>query len=88
MEVYVLVKNDLSVDSGTFDTEVIGVYENFSMAQTEMQAQMVDAKQKFQNYDFNEDAYVEGDMSWSIWELGQYASNHIDLIIQCETIQK
>ena len=88
MEVYVLIKNDLDVDGGTFDTEVIGVYENFSMAQTEMQAQMVEAKQKFQNYDFEEDEYVEGDMSWSIWELGEYAVNHIDLIIQCETIQQ
>lgn len=88
MEVYVLIKNDLSVDSGTFDTEVIGVYENFSMAQTEMQAQMVEARHNFHNCDFEEDAYVEGDMSWSIWELGEYATNHIDLIIQCETIQK
>ena len=88
MEVYVLIKNDLDVDGGVYDTYVIGVYENFKMAQTEMQAQMVEARQKFQDYDFNEDAYVDGDMSWSIWELGEYAANHIDLIIQCETIQK
>ena len=87
MTVYVLVKNDLDVDKGTFDTTVIGVYERLSMAETEFKAQMVEAKQQFQKYDFNEDEYVEGDMSWSIWELGEYASNHIDLIIQEMTVE-
>ena len=87
MTVYVLVKNDLDVDKGTFDTTVIGVYERLSMAETEFKAQMVEAKQDFQNYDYEQTDYVEGDMSWSIWELGEYVSNHIDLIIQEMTVE-
>ena len=87
MEVYVLVRNDCNVDGGLINTEVIGVYENFSMAQTEMQAQMNEVKQYFQNCDYENDIYAEGDMSWSIWEVDGYTYNRVDLIIECKTVQ-
>lgn len=89
MEVYVLIKNDLDVDGGIFETEVVGVYETFSQAERKMQVLMNEARDSFEEkYDIEQDEYVEGDMSWSIWELGEYATNHIDLIIQCKEIEQ
>lgn len=87
MEVYVLVCNSVNVDGGDFVTEVIGVYKTFGQAQKVMEQHMVDIRNEFDYCDFEEEEYVDGDMSWSIWEREEYASNHCDLIIECKTVQ-
>lgn len=87
MEVYVLVCNSINVDSGDFVTEVIGVYQEFGKAQEVMERHIIDIRNEYDYCDTEEEDYVDGDMTWSIWEKGEYASNHCDLIIQCVEIE-
>lgn len=86
MEVYVLVCNSVNVDGGDFTTEVVGVYQEFAQALKVMKQYMKHIREEFEDYDFEEEKYVDGDMSWSIWEKEQYASNHCDLIIEYRTV--
>jgi hypothetical protein len=86
MQVFVLVKTTEDVNE-EFDTEVVGVYEHLSMAETEFKAQMVEVKQQFQNLDYEEDDYVDGDMSWTIWEKDTSTYSYINLVIQCKTVE-
>ena len=82
LKVYVLVCNYLNVDSGDCNTEILGVYEDFGLAQYQMERHMVDIRNEFGYCDVEESDYVDGDMSWSIWEKGEYMSHHCDLIIE------
>ena len=50
-----------------------------------MKQEIKDTRNDFKDYDTEEEDYVEGDMSWSIWEKEQYMSHHCDIKIQeCE----
>ena len=83
MEVYVLTIV-WQRDSGDFGSDT-KVFSSFERAQQEMEIQMESARFDFDDLDTEEDDYVEGDMSWSIWESGEYAYNHCDITIkQCE----
>lgn len=82
MEIFVLVCEYTNVDSGDFDTSVIGAYRTFGEAQEEMEKQMVEIRKDYDYCDTEEDNYVEGDMGWSIWEKEGYAYNHCLLTIQ------
>ncbi|MCR4661717.1 MAG: hypothetical protein K5765_06960 [Clostridia bacterium] len=86
-KVYVLVSNYVDVDSGDFNTEVIGVWENFNGANKELKKLMAQTREDFEDYDTEEEDYVDGDMTWSIWEEGEYSNHRCDLIIQCKEIQ-
>lgn len=82
MVVYVLVQDYVCVDSGDFKTDVIGVYETFDLAKSRMEQEMKDIRKEMsERYDIEEDNYVEGDMSWSIWEKGEFATYHCVLEI-------
>lgn len=85
MTIYVLVSNYLNVDSGDCDTIVIGVYSTYEQAQERMKQEMEVTRNYFEYIDTDENDFVEGDMSWSIWETGEYMSHHCDIIInECE----
>lgn len=79
--VYVLVSNYVNVDSGDFSTEVIGVYSTFDKAHQRMLKEMNQARCDMAYVDLEEEEFVDGDMSWSIWEKENYPSLHCDLII-------
>lgn len=85
MSVYVLTSNYVCVDSGEYESRVDGVYENIEDALKQMEQEIKDTRNDFVYCDTEEDAYVEGDMSWSIWEKGEYVSHHCDIqITECE----
>lgn len=86
MFVYVLTCNFIDVDGGTFDTTVIGTFKTIELAQRMLKLEMKKARKDFKDYDAKEDTFVEGDMSWSIWEDGEYASHHCDLAISEQLI--
>lgn len=84
MLVYVLTSTYVCVDSGDFETRVDGVYEDIDKALEQMKQEIKDARTDFKDYDTEEDNYVEGDTSWSIWEKAEYMSHHCDIkIIEC-----
>lgn len=88
MLVYVLTSTYICVDSGDYESRVDGVYESIEQAQKQMKQEIKDTRNDFADYDTEEDNYVEGDMSWSIWEKEQYMSHHCDIqITECE-VQK
>lgn len=88
MLVYVLTSTYICVDSGAFESRVVGVYENVEDALKRMKQEIKDTKTDYERYGTEEDNYVEGDMSWSIWEKEYYMSNHCDIqITECE-VQK
>ena len=85
MYVYVLTNTYVCVDSGDYESSVIGVYESIGDALEQMEQKIKDARTDFKKYDTEEDDYVEGDMSWSIWEKEQYMSHHCDIeITECK----
>lgn len=88
MLVYVLTSTYICVDSGDFESRVDGVYENIEDALKQMKQEIKDTRIDFEEVDYEEDNYVEGDMSWSIWEKEYYMSYHCDIkITECE-VQK
>ena len=84
--VYVLVREDTNVDSGCFETEVIGVYDSFDKAEESMVEEMRNARIDFANDDFEEENYAQGDMSWSIWEKDGFSVNHTIIKIVAKEI--
>lgn len=87
MLVYVLTSTYICVDSGDFESRVDGVYENVEDALKQMKQEIKDTRTDFEDYDTEEDTYVEGDMSWSIWEKEQYMSHHCDIQITEQVVQ-
>ena len=88
MIVYVLTSTYVCVDSGDYDNRVDGVYESVDKALEHMKREIEETRKDFEDYDYEEDNYVEGDMNWSIWEKEEYASHHCDIqITECE-VQK
>lgn len=81
MTVYVLTSSYLNVDSGDCEHMVDGVFETFEQAQKAMEQEIKDTRTDFEGVDYEEDNYVEGDMSWSIWEKECYMSYHCDIKI-------
>ena len=87
MLVYVLTSTYICVDSGDYESRVDGVYENVEDALKQMKQEIKDTRTDFEDYDTEEDTYVEGDMSWSIWEKEQYMSHHCDIQIIEQVVQ-
>jgi len=79
MKVYVLA-HTYQCDCGDFGTE-IEVFETIEKATKVFKELMKQAKIDFKDLETEQDNYVDGDMSWSIWEKEEYAYNHIDLMI-------
>lgn len=86
-ELFILVVHYVNVDSGDCDTSVLGAYKTFGQAEEELQKQMVEVQKDFEYVDTEQDNYVEGDMSWSIWEKGEFMSHHCTLLIECCELQ-
>ena len=86
MTVFVLICGYTNVDSGDFSTSVIGVFNSYENAYKMMVAEIESTRKDYECYDTEEEQFVEGDMSWSIWQKGEYASNHCDLIISEEIV--
>ena len=84
MKVYVLVCNYANVDSGDFNTEVIGVYDNFDKAQKIMEQHKKEIRNDYDYCDVEEN---ESDGYWSICEQGYWVSNHCTLSIQVKEIK-
>lgn len=85
MTVYVLTSTYVCVDSGDYENRIDGVYENVEDALKQMEQEIKDTRLDFEDYDTEEDAYVEGDMCWSIWEKEQFMSHHCVIqITECE----
>ena len=63
----------------------VRTYSTIEKAQKQMKEEMETARIDFCRLDTEEEDYIEGDMSWSIWEKGEYCFNHIDITItECE----
>ena len=82
-EVYVVIVSYLNVDEGACENS-IQVYDSLNKATQRMKLEIEDAKMHFQNYNYDDDTYSDGDMEYSIWESGEYLSHHITIeIAQC-----
>lgn len=68
-------------DSGEFGND-FAVYDSWEKAKVDMLDQIESAKKDFADLETEEDNYVDGDMSWSIWEKDEYAYNHIDIMVK------
>ena len=67
-------------DSGECGNDV-KVFQDIEKAFEQMKMEMESARTDFNDLSTEEDDYREGDMSWSIWEEGEYCYNHIDITI-------
>lgn len=79
--VYVLAYNYVDIDSGDFSTDVIGVFDTIEIAEEMLKLEIEKTRKDFENYDVEEEQFVEGDMRWSIWEKDEYPSHHCDIFI-------
>lgn len=79
MLVYVLTTNYVYYEES--ENNVVGVYQSIEDAYKQMKREMERARDDFKSFDTEEDSYVEGDMSWSIWEPGNYSRCKIDIQI-------
>lgn len=86
-QVFVLTERYVDVDSGTIDTNIT-VYESYAPAQRRFMDLMKEGRKLFKNYDKEEENYIDGDMSWEIWEVGQYFAHHFSIQILCKEIIK
>lgn len=77
-EVYVLVVSQACDGDQSID---VLVFETFDKANELMLKQIKQAKEEFENVPTEEDDYVDGDMSWAIWEEGEYCMNHFSVEI-------
>ena len=85
MTVYVLTSHYIDVDSGDYNSEVIGVYEDIDDATKDMKQAIKDTKCDFQDEDYETSDYVDGDMSWSIWHKEYEMTYRCDIkITECE----
>lgn len=80
MTVYVLEDIWVDTDGGDSDSYV-GVYANLEDAMKLMKRLMEQARKIFEDCDFEETDFTEGDMSWEIWEKNWYDSRNEKLII-------
>ena len=81
MKVYVLTSSYLNVDGGDCEHGVVGVFVTFEQAQNAMAQEIKGARTDFEGVGCEEDHYVEGDASWSIWEKGCCMSHCFDIKI-------
>lgn len=82
--VYVLMYDYVNVDSGDFNTDVIGVYQEIEPAQEQMRKEIKDLKEDFKYVDYEQEL---GDNSYAIWEKENWASYHCQLIIRRTELQ-
>lgn len=78
MKVYVFER--INVYDGCEDT-TIRVYADLEKATQVLKEQMEAVKEEFEGSDFETTNYVEGDMSWAIWDEGEFCMNHVSLTI-------
>lgn len=78
MTIYVLVIS--SACDGDQNIDVL-TYDSFDKANEKMLEQIELARKDFEGQQTEEDDYCEGDMSWSIWEDGEYCMNHYSVEI-------
>lgn len=67
-------------DSGECGSNV-RVFQDVEKAFEQMKIEMESARTDFSDLSTEESDYADGDMSWSIWEEGEYCYNHIDVTI-------
>lgn len=84
MKVYVFEK--ISVYDG-YEDAAIKVYADLEKATQVLEEQMETAKKDFEGSDFEETNYAKGDMSWVIWDEGEFCMNHITLTIYESEVQ-
>ena len=84
---FVLTKTTIDVDSGVIDTEVVIASEDFDKVSKEMKTEIKSARQDFEDSDYEEDDYCDGDMSYSIWEEGWGMSQRLILTIHEVQVQ-
>ena len=77
--VYVLIVT-WQRDSGECGTDVM-IYNSIESAEKAFKHEIELARIDFNDLDTEEDELVDGDMSWSIWEKGEYCYNHCDIAI-------
>ena len=82
MLVYVVASKYQNVDSGDSELLIERVFNDFSKAQEYMEERIEEERQNMNHLDYEEDNYVEGDMSWGIWEKGEYMSCHFEIVIR------
>lgn len=82
MTVYVLTSNYINVDSGDYDNTVIGVYTSIDKALEQLKDCIKDARYDFQDEDYEESNYCEGDMTYSIWHKEYEMTYRCDLAIE------
>lgn len=78
MVVYVFER--INVYDGFEDT-TIRVYADLEKATQILKEQIEMVKEEFEECDYDAENYVEGDMSWTIWEEGEFCMNHVSLTI-------
>ena len=67
-------------DSGETGNE-IAVYSTIERASKAFLKEIEYAKQDFDDLETETTPLATGDMSWSIWETGEYCYNHCDIVI-------
>ena len=84
--VYIITSSYIDVDSGDCDTRVDGVYAKLEEAKEKFDQLVEETRKDFEPYDYEEDCYgTSFDLSYSIYEKGEYMSHHCDIIItECE----
>ena len=86
MEIVYVLTVGWQFDTGECGNRV-GAYDTIEKAQAQMEKEIKCAKTDFSDMDTEEDDYVDGDMSWSIWEKGEYCYNHCDIEIREVEVQ-
>ena len=83
-EVYVLIESNQTSDGDSWQT--CEVFADLDSAQKAMKKAIRKARREMKCYDTEED-YTEGDMTYSIYESGEYCYNHIDICVFQREVQ-
>ena len=67
MNVFVVSSSYINVDTGDYAHEVLGVYQDFELAQKVFERAIKDARCDFSGEDYEETEYAKGDMAYAIW---------------------
>ena len=67
-------------DSGECGSDVL-VYDSIEKAEKQLKREIKNAKKDMAHFDIDETQFVDGDMSYSIWEKENYCYNHIDIAV-------
>ena len=67
MNVFIVSSSYINVDAGDYNHEIIGAYEDFSLAQRILENEIKNARCDFADEDYEELEYTKGDMAYAIW---------------------